>query len=93
MFDLVSALLFLVILIIGAYGFNQSIKRANINAEIEDVAINTHEDILMFSEFKRVAIDRGEAENLDCIASKVIEMKRCDNKIISLSKQIKKRAG
>jgi hypothetical protein len=91
MFDLASILFFIIILVVGVLGFNQSIKCANVDAELEDASINTHEDILMFSEFKRVAVDREKAENSDCIASKVIAMKRCDNTIIHLAKQIKKR--
>ena len=79
----------MVILIVGVLGFNESIKCANINAELEDSSVNTHEDILIFREFKKVVLARAEAEKSDCIGEKVVAMKECDSKIINLSKRIK----
>ncbi len=91
MFDLVSAVFVLAILVVGIISFNHSIKRTNINAEIEDSSVNTHEDILIFKEFQQTALARGHAEESGCIGEKVIAMKKCDAKIVSLSKRINKK--
>jgi hypothetical protein len=44
--------------------------------------------MLMFAELNEVALKRAAADDLSSMADQMVQIKRCDDKIISISKRI-----
>jgi hypothetical protein len=87
-FNLVSGFSLCGVVALAANEFLIAMSKTEVKKNSANDPNFTYSDVLMFGELKAVALQRAAADNLSSVAEQMVQIKRCDDKIISLSERI-----
>jgi hypothetical protein len=87
-FNLLSGIVLCLVVAVGTKAFLIAMSKTKFPVKTDDITKFDNVDVLMFAELKEVALKRAAAENISSLSEQMVQIKRCDDKIIKLSKRL-----
>jgi hypothetical protein len=95
MIGILSIAFFMLIVVIGCFGFYVSAIHTDTKASDRCDSVNNNEqhNIILFNELANAVHDRALAETKEDLVEKILHIKRSDENIINLSERIKEKSA